>query len=310
MSKLDELNCIFYNHDYKVQYLREYEEENRLRDRIGSMALLSEYENKLGKDLGEMTKEELLNAFSDYQISSYNMLLPRMIHLRNYLAWYSDNIAPLQSRVLNVTWRDVDLTDSFREYMLSSPNLITSDWIDFPPEDGSYIQPVMVLAWCGIQLKDAVKLKKSDVIDDGQKFCINTDTSIEITDPLCVAVLRAYRDFKSRTTKRRVWTPKYTDKFLYPLVAEKDKPDLRSIQISRNIYVVSVSRGDMMVKRYDNISVLNAGRYHRIIDFENEQGRPATINELRKMSGRVSLAKTQVDALRASVDTYRKAFKL
>lgn len=310
MSRLDKLTFEFYNHEYKMAYLRQYETEDRFQSRISSMMIFSEYEFSHGKDLGDMTKDELLEMLSQYQISSYNMLLPRMVHLRGYLTWFSDNVHPLQAKVLNIAWRDVDLSSSFRNHMLFYSGQIASDWIEFPPEDGYYYQPVMVLAWCGVQLKDAVELLKEQVVDDGERITIMMDTPIVITDDVCVSILRSFRNAKPRVTVRRVWTPKDTNKFIYPMVSDKDKPDLTSQSISCNIYAVCARRSKLMISRYDVLSVLNAGRYRRIIEMENRIGRPANLDELLSMSGRKSLAKTQIDALRASVNAYRKAFDL
>ena len=311
MSKLDELKLKFYNHNYKVQYLREYENKQRFNARINIFRFLSAYEEKLGKDLGQMTRLELLKAFETYQVSGYSNLIPAMTYLRGYLMWYSNNVSPVPAQNVAISWTDVDLTDCFRKYMLLSTSEIAQDWEKFPPDSGHCVQAVSVLAWHGMSLGDIAELKKSEVSDDGDRIEVSYgDNAFEITDTISLSILRTYASVKSKTTNTRVWVPNKTDRFIYRMYYDTPKEDWTVISLSSHIKSIRANRGDIVFHKYDIPSLVNAGRYFRIIQLENQRGEKLSNDELRKMAGRTSADRQQTSALRKSVDVYRVAFNL
>lgn len=310
-----------YNEDIKLGYIEEIPDDKNAKRKRALLSSIANYEEQIGKDLGEMNKEEILTALGQCGASSYNALIAKCQYARQYLAWYSVNVRPLPIQQTYFSWEEVDLAPRWKYEMIKSPEDIVSDWHGFPPSYGDYVQPLFILCWHGISFKEALTINNDDVILQGKTVVIVRDGEItKITDPTSVKVLTEYKNYEGHTLGNLTYVPLRTDKYFYKTksLAVADNP--RSLALSTNgiggtIMQRKIKIGEWMVRKYDSVAVLNAGDYYRVIQYENsrraqgEIGYVATEDEVFSLTKRMSRQQQQVKATMYSIKKFREVLE-
>lgn len=302
-----------YNQDIKERFL-DYAKDHKKADRQKLLfEQLAPYEEKLNKDLGEMSKQELIGAFQ-FLGGSYSTMNGRLPFVRRYLKWYSEFVCPVPYHVSNLTWKDIDLTEQFKQEHIRGLSQIVTDWQEYPPESGDYIQPYFVFAWYGLAPKQFLAIKSSDIIDQGDKFVVRVgDTETVIDDEVAVSILRDYAHYTNDSSGNHNWYRPDTDLFFYKKISDtspKVKTTITSLDISSRIGWLKQNGYKRLARMYDYTSIRNAGLYNRVIALEDSGADEDEIGELIKAYGMTSQSKVQQEIQKASIDTYRKAFKL
>lgn len=308
----------FYNPNVKEDFLIYFAEDrktvSKLKYELNMIVQIfnrmAPAEEKAGKDMGIMDIGELTRALEQVGAPTYTLLGSYLRYIRIYLVWYYKTQDPHPSVIAQPNWRQIDLAPYFRNIFISGPERIASDWFDFKPEDGHYVQPIYVLMWYGVQLQDAIELKGKDVVDNGDSFFINYKDGVTITDPSSVAILRAYRAFTSRADGK--WQNPHVENYLYRLVRPTD-PDEKGILTRTIAYnrlqILKNTRGERYINMYDGINLRNAGLFSRIIQIEKQNGELSDKN-LTDMVGIKMTQPWYVDAVRLAIQKYKEAFDL
>lgn len=301
-----------YNEEVKYRFLETRKNEGDPTVNRKEMALeaLEEQEAALGKDFGAMTREEMIHSIAEVS-SSYGGLLLRMKYLRDYLRWYDENVSPISYKDANFEWSDIDLTESFRRKLIHSVDQIVADWNDYPAYNGDYPQPLFIVVWYGLDLKQALELKDSDVVDEGERFVIHYNgREVVVDDPSAIRVLRYYQSWH----EDQEWYRSKTDRFFYRRIrhgaTDKCKPQVATNVSIRMTNLKNQKDGKYIFDRYAANNVKIAGMCYHVIKLQNAGATKEEIEDLEKFYGFYSPQSLRTGIIRRSIECYRKAFNL
>lgn len=303
-----------YNEEVKSRYIESCraKQDPDANQKEMTLEALEEQELAIGKEFGEMNREEMIQAIAESSVT-YGRLVIRLKFLKDYLRWYDAQVHPVSYGNSNYAWSDIDLTETFKRKLVSSVDQIVSDWSEYPAYNGDYPQPLFILIWHGFDLKQAVKIKDSDVVDCDSHFVINTPSrQVVVDDPSAVRVLRYYQGWQSD----QEWTRSKSDTFLYRRIRHGTS-DTRKPQAAPNISI-RVTRlkekgntpDNYMTDRYAANSVKLAGMCYHVIKLEDSGASEQEIIDLEKFYGFYSPQSLRAGMVKKSIECYRKAFNL
>jgi len=306
-----------YNEETKEKYLSAKEADNhkgRNRQTI-FFNKIAPYEERLGKDLGQMTKEEIISGLQ-FIGGSYSTIQVQSVFARQYLLWYDEAVAPVRRSTTEFSWDDVDLTETYRRDYIRDIAQIGEDWSQCDPNNGDYIQPYLVLIWYGFSPKDFLKLKKTEVEIGKAQVTLTFDGVLYTIDDQVVAqTLRDYNAFTEYQAENSkvTWHKPDTELFFYNKVSKdsvKVKKTVTSIDASSRLQWYKKHSIYGSTRSYDYASVRLSGLYHRVIELQ-EQGAPQEeIETLMDFYGVSSKSKAMRAIFQKSLESYRKAFDL
>ncbi len=306
-----------YNEETKEMYLSANEAKNQ-KGRTRQTVFFNKfapYEEKLGKDLGQMTKEEIISGLQ-FIGGSYSTIQVQSVFVRQYLLWYDEHVDPVRRSTTEFKWSDVDLTETYRRDYIPDITQIKSDWSHCDPNDGDYIQPYLVLIWYGFSPKDFLKLKKTEVKIENRRVVLTFDgVSYEIDDPVVAQTLRdydAFTEYQAENSKV-TWHKPDTEFFFYNKVSEgsvKIKKTITSIDASSRLQWYKKHSTYGSTRSYDYASVRLSGLYHRVIELQKHGAAQEEIDSLMEFYGVSSKSKAMRAIFKKSLVTYKEAFNL
>lgn len=160
-----------YHEAMKQQFLSGYK-GNTLRYNQSLLEKLKAGEAAIGKDIGEMTKEEWSRAIQCTGAYQYASVARYVTVLKSYAKWYSDHVRQLlNAQIDGFSSEDVDITENMRRAIPYPLEPLLAAMEEYPAKEGFLQQPVACLAYLGLDRsqmqalkKDAVKLRKNTVI--------------------------------------------------------------------------------------------------------------------------------------------------
>ena len=314
----DQKRYVLYHPELKMQFMEQFKGNVKYLPRLKALSEMQPSEAKLDKDLGEMTRQELLDAFQQLPLASYMLLIDRVQYIRRYLEWYSEHIKPVSIQTYNIGWRDIDLTESFRRCLITSIQEIP-DCFDakYPPEDGWLDQAVYVLNWYGVDLRDMCLLGPDDYKDTGDMICVRTPKQeLIISDSVAMNILRKYTSFHAAPAPNGDTFVRSNTTQLFYLRTRLSKADEERELTERDANNQLVYHRDTLSRerhmdpniriRFRNDNLKTAHLYQQVIEQEDALGRTLTNEELQICIGRKTDRSNLAAAYRAGVATYRK----
>lgn len=303
-----------YNEEVKYSYIESCRanQDPDVNQKEMTLEALEEQEMALGKEFGDMNRDEMIHAIAESSVT-YGGLVIRLKYLKDYLRWYDTEVHPVSYGDSNYAYSDIDLTESFKKKLIYSVDQIIADWNKYPAYNGDYPQPLFILIWYGLDLKQAVKIKNSDVVDCETHFVINTPSrQVIIDDPSAVRTLRYYQKWQGDNE----WTRSKSDTFIYRRIrhgtADTCKPQTSS---NVSIRITRLKEREKTPKNYMNEmyaanSVKLAGMCYHVIKLENSGASEQEIIDLEKFYGFYSPQSLRVGMIKKSIECYRKAYNL
>lgn len=253
-----------------VLYLNEYEAVNKI---YGD---LLHYYNTLEEYLHKMQPQEILNHINRNGVSS---AMYQKIAVTNYIRWLAEN---------HGSNPDVNLTELINfnyelEQLLKEDEGCYIGFYDLNEMkqtiekklqeltnknlDLKGLKSVFFLEWYGVPTTSAIKIKLSDVSDDGKQVYVRKeDRTINIDD---ITVANFFADYKQQVGFKKFKNEKlalyYQDTFYRTTVNAEISP--KTVYNAR-LQFQSISHDP----RFDKKRVYNAGRYYQLLQEEQDSG--------------------------------------
>lgn len=319
---------VVYNPDVKEQYFNEMfpatedmpkPTQYKLAVRQSYLEECEPWENKYGVDLGDMTEDQVLDMLNHVGDLSYMRSMDRTQKLHSYIRWYAKKKNHYPTIV---DWRCVDLTDTFRETMVGNADRIITDWEQkYPCEDGWMIIPLYLLLWYGMEMQEIVDLKKedveilTDVVNIKRKAVKRGSNILTLPGRNIVMCFQKYAGFEYAKGRLRDWirvdTPYFFTRRIHPDESPK-KARMDRVKAYGQLRVARVRKNadDKMPVLYEANRFSTAGFYWRSVQAENAKGEPLTDSEILDLYGSNRDYRNLLEAMRLSIEKYRKAFNL
>ena len=180
--------------------------------------LLISYEIKVGKDICEATKEELIDAFSNSGISTYRTIQNALIAVRAYVRWCSDNgiNVPNKTEIIQLRPMDIDTKKAIASKLLSGPDELRNILDQVKNYSDPRAAICAVIVWLGFSVEELIELTDSDINKTEQTIYNPHFGIIHIPDCLMI-FFDEYDDYVvSYSDPRRKVLPtnKYIKKFV------------------------------------------------------------------------------------------------
>lgn len=189
-----------YNREIKERFLSEYASGGK--ERTGCRAMFEtfdEYERSLGKDLAEMSVDEMLHVLKFMIIGTYKTAADIQSRIKAYVRWCVQNCPQLQSNrmLLEVNIDDIDASSYFKKTIFKNEDDLIFELESVRRFDEGYTEGVvLLLAWIGIEQKDVLSIKKNDVDLHNRTIILNKHNSVIKFSNRIADVLRIYERTK------------------------------------------------------------------------------------------------------------------
>jgi len=280
-----------------------------LFNRFGDIA-----EDGANCDVADMSRESFIGFMEQFNYLTYHTIFSDLVILRKYFLWYNKNVHEIDSESLcSVTYKDIDLSESIRKQLLKNKEEVLEIVSHAPAEDGYFENPVLLLSWVGLTLKEILGLKNEDISFEDGYATVNSDKRIYIiTSEEITSKLLDYKNVKRSTRARRhVDLDVYPDDLGYFI---KSMQTLNSVfsgkrlvegNIRKKVGAYVANLPDQF-KRVTIDDVLLSGRMFRIYEYEtkyNTDLNQKIINEMR-------IKKSALAEYLQLYKCYKKAFGL
>lgn len=182
------------------------------------------FENDVGKTLEEgYTKEEFIRLISSFNVSNVSGFLGDKSRIKKYLEWLVEKNGFDSDIVADISTVKYDDIDAGRLFELKffkdfqdlqdtiETTLVVADKVDeriFATQIAA-----IYMAWCGLQMEEALQIKKSDVEDD----CIRVGNRKIYPNQTIMEFIKDYRDATEyQSAAKAIITLKYApSEFLF-----------------------------------------------------------------------------------------------
>ena len=308
----------FYNPEDKEAFLKKESKENpnpqqqvRFNTRGRFLAECTPWEQKFDTDLGAMSHDQMMEMAESFNDVSYMALSDRVTTWNKYIDWYckSKNKYP---QVFD--WRKVNLAPAFRRSMCGGPDFIIRDWENIQdPAKGQYAIPIYLLLWYGVDIQDAIELKKEDVIITEDKVTVHyKDQTLEIIGKKFAEVFCQYRDFAFCPGTKDGWVRANVPYFFSNRIrsdADDEEAILNRVRVYSMLRACRL-RNPYLDLAYDGTRFAVAGKYWRIVQIENERGEQMDQDEISQYILTAKRAHFKFQGIRMTIDAYKRAFDL
>lgn len=238
---------------------------------------IHEFEITYGKSIEDgYMKTDYAKLLTSLNTSSITCFRPYKSIVRKYVeSLANDGLIPSSSvnEIASVTYDDID---SSRLYELKFFKDFASlrETIEFTLDESGKIDArifwtqiaAIYMAWCGLQIEEALALKKSDVKDD----CIHVANRVIYPNPTIMDFMKAYRDeTEYQSAAKAIITLKYVPSEWLFRSARSEHVDVPK---TMRIFICNFgkSSGESNMFNYDK--VYWSGVYHRAYLYEVENG--------------------------------------
>lgn len=250
-----------------VLYLDEYEAVNKIYGDV------LHYYNGLDEYLHKMQPQEILNHINRNGVTSS---VYQKIAVINYIRWLAENhISEIDVDLAELNYELDKLLKEDKGCYIGFYNLkelkqaiekklqeINDRNIDF-----NGLKAIFFLEWYGVPIPSAIKIKLSDVSDDGKQIYISNEDRVIFIDDIGVADF--FAEYKQQTGFKKFKNEKmvlyYQDTFYRTTSNARVSP--KTIYNAR-VHFQSVNHDP----RFDKKRVYNAGRYFQLLQEEQNFG--------------------------------------
>lgn len=310
-----------YNQEIKERFLKSYTAGGK--ERAGCRAMFDtvcQYEESIGKDLSEMTSNELIEALKLVVIGAYKTAADIQSRIKAYVNWCEQNCRALEvnRQLLNLEIDDIDASAYFKKTIFKNEDELIFELESVRRfEDGFTEGMILLFAWIGIEQKDVLSVKIHDVnVIDRKVYLRKYDKFISFSERIA-DVFKIYERTKegSRSAGGRS-RPVYRDDSFYTYIRKYCpssqlgvKPlDPNNIRKSINdINRLSVDQGKE--SRLRNGNVVASGALHRLRALE-EQGIDVFSAKNRMVVIDAFGVSTKLYEIHWMYKNYKKAFNL
>ena len=203
------------NSSYRSQYISSLVERDDLQEKSANVLRrfwdrLAEAEQKLGRPIEDgYSEEEYLTLMKTFGITNANVFRVTKSRIMKYLKWMRQREAIDQEYVdcfQRIQFEDVDSTEVleskyFRDFRSLQDTIQQTLWSAKKIDDGVFSMQISLiyLAWCGIPMEDALRIKKEDVTED---HILAGGRTIKPNGVILEHILQ-YRDAKSYSSQAR-----------------------------------------------------------------------------------------------------------
>lgn len=189
-----------YNQEIKERFCRTYVAAGKERTGCRSMFdTIGVYEESLGKDLAEMTKDEVICATRLMVVGAYKTAVSIQSKIKDYVKWCTQNqvFTNVNLDLIGFKIDDVDASAYLAKTIFKDEDELIRELQTVRRFDEGFTEGIiLILAWLGIEQKDVLSIKTHDV--DLARREINYrkyDKTIVFSEKIC-DVLRIYEKTK------------------------------------------------------------------------------------------------------------------
>lgn len=309
-----------YNREAKEAFLRDYLEDNKTRETyIVYLFLASEWENKIGKNLYDFSREDVIDLMANSFASSHASLRAFYSICKQYGRWATDRnynktkINPFELvkfnehilPILNVK----DLEDKYiseeQLWEIVEGSYTTEDGEEVPFCENYQDAVPLVLPFYSVKGNrnaEIRNLKYSDILEDNKIMLTDDDGStriIELPEKVIKLLKAAYNEKEymrraNKYSKRRNVTLKAieleeTNSILKPCVVSKKSEKVENINEENEIRVVSTTitarvKKVLNLSGYEKMSINNiydSGKLHLLRKIEEIKGGKPSIDDYK-----------------------------
>lgn len=156
-------------------------------------------ENIFGKDISELSQEELVKYFSDSDCLTYNALRDHLKYINSYRKYCTITARKPWNAKMAVEARLVPLAPAYKKNLFFSTSEFSPALVNYTIEGGYFTPLLMCLSWNGLRREDILDLPPQNLYYDDQNVLhlLYNDVETVIDDAYCEKYLGYYITHKS-----------------------------------------------------------------------------------------------------------------
>ena len=262
-----------YNENQKNAYLNSDLSQQGAKDFKLVASAAEEYELRFGKDLSAFTREETIAFADSFELTNPLTVKTYLNAIRNYQLFAG---TPHVSLFNPIRKEEIDIAGAIKKHFYLSFEDVLSDIEKGCPIDEGYSEPAaLAIAWLGVSLGNACKLKTEqiDLLNGVLKIEGRTPLSFGKDDPSVLRVLRLYRNtsksYRVRNFPYEVFAPENNPYFLRTMLPsgakDKEPKPIGSSTFTSNFYKMAKRAQEKGFNcKYVYSDVQRSGELHRI----------------------------------------------
>lgn len=223
------------------------------------------FEKDILTDLSAFDKTTMVKFLNSVKIISLTSLREYSMYISKYIEFCNN------STKFDVSKDDIDFVGAIKNTMFSSPSdLIREVNFGIDPNKDSYAAAALYLAWCGVEISEALELKNDQVNLDSGVISLNGNDRTLYIDREILAKLIEYKSVMIETrTQGQTYsvTPQTTDKFLYKMVSKNsNRSEVKRSALTSKISEMKID-AERILRKESRLSYQNAlrsGRMYRL----------------------------------------------
>lgn len=233
-----------YNENQKIAYLHSDLSQQGAKDFMIVANAAEEFEMRFGKDLSAFTRQETIAFVDSFELTNPLTVKTYLNTIRNYQLFVGNPHASLFNPIRK---EEIDIAGAIKKYFYPTFDDVLADIEKGCPIDEGFSEPAaLAIAWLGVSLGDACKLKAEQIdllsgilkINGKQPMFFGKD------EPTVLRVLRLYRNtsksYRIRNTPYEVFAPENNPYFLRTMVPkgakDKEPKPIGSSTFTSNFY--------------------------------------------------------------------------
>lgn len=156
-----------YNQEIKEQFLQDYLATGKEKNGCRAMfETVGQFEAISGKDLAEMSKDEVVQALESVDIGTYSSAAGIQSVIKAYVKWCMDNFPSMHfDRSLDyLEISDIDVSGFYSKTIFQNEDELIFELESVRHFDEGFTEGIiLVFAWLGIEQKNALSVKIEDV---------------------------------------------------------------------------------------------------------------------------------------------------
>lgn len=270
------------NSSYRDLYITRHIESRSLSDQaednfVNIWKRVSAFEAEYGKCIEDgYTRGDFIRLLGALNAASITCFRPHKSIIRKYIEFLVDNgvLAEESVEILSsISYSDIDSSRLFElKFFKDFPSL--KNTIDTTLSDADKVDDnifatqitAIYMAWCGLTIKEALALKKSDIADD----CIHVGDRVVRPNAAIMKYVREYRDaMEYHSAAKGIITLKYVPSEWLFRTARSEHVDSPK---TMRIFIHNFGKGDGETNMFNYDKVYWSGIYHRAYLYELENG--------------------------------------
>ena len=307
-----------YNQEIKEQFLAEYD-GNRVISARPNLELISEYEERLQKDLAEMSFDEVVESVSGLNIGTYKTAAGIQSFIRSYVKWCDQfhKFKKVNLDLCSISADDIDCSKRIRELFFQSEDELIKELSSVRPFDEGYPETIAtLLTWIGVKQSDIASIKISNVnLEKQWVYVPDRNLFVSFSDKIA-DIFRIYEKTKvgyrsSGGDSRPVFRDDSHDRYVRKYLPKgKSSDPFTSVQIkhiTHHLNTVYVERDNP--PKFTGSNVLMSGALYRVWQLE-QSGVDVFAMKNKKMVVNAFVAKANLYEILWLYRNYKKAFNL